>query len=228
MRETALELFNGLAKSYDKTLDVATLYQDRYWKKWIAERTGTQEGGLLLDVGSGTLVLAERLLGKPWSVVGIDLTMKMVTLGNAKRLSNVRMLVNGDAEVLPFRDGMFDAVASCYVAKYVSIQGFARELSRVVKPGGPIAVYDFARPRGPLAPFLAVYIQGALRAAGYAMGLAKKDLAFTFQNLPGIVDGATWDNAMVKEMESNGVQTRSFEKLSGGTVSAYWGVKQGR
>ena len=228
MKETALELFNGLARSYDRTLDVATLLQDRYWKRWVLERAGAQEGGLLLDVGSGTLVLEERLLGRPWSVVGIDLTRKMVALGSAKRLNNVLMLINGDAEALPFRDGAFDAVASCYVAKYVSVPRFARELSRVVKAGGPVAVYDFVRPRGPFSPFLAVYIRGALRAAGYLMGLAKKDSAFTFQNLPEIVEGATWDRAMVHAMESNGVQTKGFERLSGGVVSAYWGVKQGR
>jgi len=227
MKTVALELFNGLARSYDRTLEVATLFQDRYWKKWVLEKAGTQEGGLLLDVGSGTLVLEEMLLGNPWSVVGIDLTRKMLALGSAKRLSNVGMLINGDAEVLPFRDGAFDAVASCYVAKYVSVPKFARELSRVVRPGGPVAVYDFVRPRGPLWPFLAVYTQGLLRAVGYVMRLAKRDSAFTFQNLPEIVEGATWDRAMVHAMESNGVQTKGFERLSGGVVSAYWGVKQG-
>jgi len=226
LKDTALELFSGLARSYDRTLDLATLYQDRYWKNWVVKKAGALGGGLLLDVGSGTLVLEERLLGKPWLVVGIDLTRKMVALGGAKRLNNVGMLVNGDAEALPFRDGAFDAVASCYVAKYVSPRRFARELSRVVKPGGPVLVYDFIKPRGPLAPFLALYIQGALRAVGFLLGLAKRDSAFTFQNLPGIVDGAIWDKPMAVAMESNGVQTKGFEKLSGGVVSAYWGVKQ--
>jgi ubiquinone/menaquinone biosynthesis C-methylase UbiE len=228
MKNTALELFSGLASSYDRTLNLATLYQDRYWKNWVVEKAGASGGGLLLDVGSGTLVLEERLVGKPWSVVGIDLTRKMVELGGAKRLSNVEMLVNGDAEVLPFRDGTFDAVASCYVAKYVSPPRFARELSRVVKPGGPLVVYDFTKPSGSFSPFLALYIQGALRAVGYLMGLAKRDSAFTFQNLPAIIDEATWDKKIVDEMESNGVQTKGFERLSGGVVTAYWGVKQER
>jgi demethylmenaquinone methyltransferase/2-methoxy-6-polyprenyl-1,4-benzoquinol methylase len=225
MKGTAVELFSGLARSYDRTLNLATLYQDRYWKSWVVEKAGVS-GGLLLDVGSGTLVLEERLVGEPWSVVGIDLTREMVALGGAKRLSNVAMLVNGDAEILPFRDGTFDAVASCYVAKYVHLPTFARELSRVVKPGGPVLVYDFVKPRGPLSPILSVYTQGALRAVGYLMSLARRDSAFTFQNLPGIVNGATWDRKMVDVMESSGVRTGGFERLSGGVVSAYWGVKQ--
>jgi demethylmenaquinone methyltransferase / 2-methoxy-6-polyprenyl-1,4-benzoquinol methylase len=226
MKEVALELFTDLARSYDRTLDVATLLQDRYWKNWVVEKTGTREGGLLLDVGSGTLVLEERLAGQPWSVVGIDLTREMVQVGSSKRLSNVALLVNGDAEELPFREDAFDAVVSCYVAKYVSLNEFVRELSRVTKPGGRLAVYDFVRPRGPLSPFVAMYVQGTLRIVGYFMGIAKRGPAFTFQKLPGIVEGAAWDEAMVRAMEANGVQTKGFQRLTGGVVSAYWGIKQ--
>jgi ubiquinone/menaquinone biosynthesis C-methylase UbiE len=225
MKEVALELFGGLAKSYDRTLHVATLMQDRYWKNWVVERAGSAKG-LMLDVGSGTLVLEERLSGRPWSIVGIDLTKSMVQMGRTKRLPNVALLVNGDAETLPFRDDSFDAVASCYVAKYVSLPKFARELSRVVKPGGNIVVYDFVKPQGPFAPFLAIYVRGVLRALGFLLGMAKRDSAYTFQNLAVIVKGATWDREMAGAMEATGVKTEGFERLSGGVVSAYWGVKR--
>jgi len=158
--------------------------------------------------------------------VGIDLTREMVQVGRSKQLSNVALLVNGDAEELPFREGTFDAVVSCYVAKYVSLHEFARELSRVVKSGGRVAVYDFVKPRGPLSPFIAMYIQGALRVVGYFMGMTKRGPAFTIQKLPGIVEGAAWDKAIVRAMEANGVQTKGFQRLTGGVVSAYWGIKR--
>ena len=225
MKGLSVEVFAGLAGSYDRTLDLATLLQDRYWKRWVVEKALDREGGLVLDVGSGTLVLEERLASRRVSVIGVDLSKRMVQVGKKKRLENVSLLVNGDAEALPFRDGAFDAVVSCYVAKYVSLSKFAGELARVLKPGGRIATYDFVTPRGPLFPFLAVYIYGFMRMAGFLLGLAKRESAFTFENIPGIVEGANWDKRVAGLMEINGIQTRAFDRLSGGVVSAYCGVK---
>lgn len=226
MKGLAEELFTGLAGNYERSLDAATLLQDRYWKRWVSERAAEGRSGTLLDVGSGTLVLEEKSLRRSINVVGIDLTRKMIEVGKAKRLRNIALLVNGDAESLPFRDGSFDNVASCYVAKYVMMPKFAKELARVVKPGGSIIVYDFVRPRGIFSPFLALYIKGAIRLAGFLLGLARKDSAFTFSKLPEIVEGAVWDGEMIEAMEANGVRTRAFERLSGGIVSAYWGIKR--
>lgn len=220
----ALRLFSGLAGSYDRVLDVTTLLQDRYWKSWVAERS-RGGGGLLLDVGSGTLVLEERMMGRGESVVGVDLSKEMIAIGKKKRLGNVVLLVNGDAEHLPFRDGAFDGIASCYVAKYVSVQRFAGELGRVTKPGGTVAAYDFVKPKGPMSLFLVLYIQGGLRILGFLMGLARKGSAFTFKNLPGIVEGTDWDSQMTSAMEVSGFETRAFDTLSGGAVAAYWGVR---
>lgn len=226
MKGLAMELFACLAGSYDRTVDLATLLQDRYWKSWVVEKALDGKGGLLLDVGSGTLILEERLAGIGANVVGVDLSRAMVEMGRRKHLGNVALLVNADAEFLPFRDGAFDAVASCYVAKYVSIPRFAHELGRVVKRGGSVAAYDFVKPRGPFLPFIALYIHGLIRLVGFLTALAKMESAFTFENLPGIVEGSTWDRIMAKAMEGSGFQTRAFKRLSGGVVSAYWGVKQ--
>ena len=225
-KATALQLFKGLAKSYDLTVDLATLFQDRYWKNWVSEWTSAREGEMVLDIGCGTLLLEERLQRQPYWFVGLDLTEKMIRIGQAKDLPGVRLLVNGDAENLPFPDGSFNSIISCYVVKYVNLMKFAEEIARVTKPGATVVLYDFVRPRGPLAPFLELYIKGGMRTAGALLGLARSDSAFTFGNLPAIVDGSLWDVRIGHVMKTNGFRTRALRHLSGGIVCAYCGVKQ--
>jgi len=222
----ALELFRGLAKSYDRTVDFATLFQDRVWKNWVAQWTQAREGEMVLDIGCGTLLFEERMASRGYNFVGLDLTEKMVRIGNSKGLPGVRLLVNGDAENLPFSDESFSSVISCYVAKYVDLEKFAEEIARVTKPGAMAILYDFVRPRGPLAPFLELYVRGGMGAVGALLGLARKDVAFTFSNIPGIVDDSTWDSRIAPIMDSKGFRTLDLRRLTGGIVCAYAGAKR--
>jgi demethylmenaquinone methyltransferase/2-methoxy-6-polyprenyl-1,4-benzoquinol methylase len=226
MKATALELFGGLAKSYERAVDFATLFQDRYWKTWVAQRTSAQEGGMVLDLGCGTLLLEQRLQRKGYNFVGLDLTEKMIRIGRAKGLKGIRLLVNGDAENLPFSDEAFASIVSCYVVKYVNLEKLAEEMARVTKPRGTVVLYDFVRPRGPFAPFLEAYIRGGMRAVGALLGLAKKDSAFTFNNLPQIVDHANWDSTIGPIMESKGFVTIAMRHFTGGIVYGYCGAKR--
>jgi ubiquinone/menaquinone biosynthesis C-methylase UbiE len=228
LKGIVLRLFGGLADSYERALDIATLYQDRYWKSWVADEVRVGGSQLVLDVGCGTMVLEERLRMTGCNIVGIDLTEEMIRIGQSKRLLNVALLVNGDAESLPFRDSTFDSVLSCYVAKYVDQERFASELARVAKPGARIVVYDFVRPRGLLLPFLALYIYGGMRIAGWLLGLTKSKVAFTFKSLPRLVGGATWDSRFAATLERKDVESESMRRLSGGVVAGYVGVKAER
>jgi demethylmenaquinone methyltransferase/2-methoxy-6-polyprenyl-1,4-benzoquinol methylase len=59
--------------------------------------------------------------------------------------------VRGDAEALPFGDGEFDALTFTYLLRYVDDPAETmRELARVVRPGGPIAMAEFGVPDVPL------------------------------------------------------------------------------
>lgn len=189
--------------------------------------TAAPPGGTTLDVGCGTLLLEERLTGSGRRFVGLDLSREMIGLGRGKGLGNVALVVNGDAESLPFPDASFASVVSCYVAKYVRTSKFARELGRVTRQGGVVALYDFARPRGVLAPVLELYIQGGLRWAGLLLRFAGRRSAYTYENLPAIIDGASWDEEIEGAMEANGFRTVAAERLTGGTVFAYCGRKGG-
>jgi ubiquinone/menaquinone biosynthesis C-methylase UbiE len=177
-------------------------------------------------VGCGTLLLEEQLIHSGRRFIGLDLSKEMIALGRGKGLGNVTLMVNGDAETLPFPDASFSSVVSCYLAKYVKTSKFAGELGRVTRPGGVVALYDFARPRGVLAPVLELYIQGALRWAGLLLRFARRRSAYTYENLPSIIDNSRWDKEIIEAMEDSGFQTMSAERLTAGVVFAYCGRKR--
>jgi len=227
-RNVAQKLFRGLAASYDRTLDYATLYQDRYWKRWATEKVALLDGALVLDLGCGTLIFEERLRRSSSRFVGLDVTPEMARIGWKKGLANVSVVINGDAETLPFPDETFDAALSCYVPKYVSMARLAGELARVVKPGARVVLYDFARPGGIAAPLLEPYIQVGLRAIGLVLRKAKNRASFAFERLPRIIDETSWDREVVEVMEDRGFETMAATRLTAGVVFAYCGRKQTR
>lgn len=226
LQDVALKLFRGLAESYDRTVDIATLFQDRRWKAWVARNVSARNGGLILDVGCGTLLLEQRSPSSEWRFVGLDVTEEMARVGWAKSLANVVLVVNGDGESLPFPDSTFDSAISCYVPKYVTLGRLAAELARVVKPGGAVVLYDFAKPRGIAAPFLEAYIQVGLRIVGLVLRRAGSRSAYAFERLPGIIDATSWDREVVGAMEARGFMTSAATPLTGGVVFAYCGRKK--
>ena len=220
LKEVAKSIFSGLAFSYDAVLDWATLMQDRCWKRWALHRVDPKGSDLLLDVGSGTCVTEERLRGRGCRVVGVDLTSEMLDFGKSKRLPGVHLL-RGDAEALPFPDALFDAVISFYVVKYCDLGVFVSELSRVLKEGGRLVVYDFARPRGLAAPALAFYIYAVLRVAGWVARRVGAGIWVTFEELPVIIRRTDWEVNLPLFAASSGLVIEEQAGLSGGAVRAF-------
>jgi malonyl-CoA O-methyltransferase len=91
-----------------------------------------------LDIGSGTGAMLAALHGLyPHArLCGLDLAFNM-TLRSAQRLGPAAMLVNGDAECLPFGNGCFDLVVSASTLQWVQrLDSCFRESQRVLTPGG--------------------------------------------------------------------------------------------
>ncbi len=203
------------------------MYQDRRWKDWVARKLVFSHSGLVLDIGCGTLVLEDRMAKGGLKFVGLDLSAEMILVAKAKSASNVALLTNADAEFLPFPGGSFDAVVSCYVPKYVDAEAFAKELARVTRPGAHAAVYDFAKPRGALAPLLQMYIRCGLRAVGVCLALARRREATTFKDLPKIIEDTRWDSELPLALGRCGFEMIETARMTGGVVFAYWGRKGG-
>jgi demethylmenaquinone methyltransferase/2-methoxy-6-polyprenyl-1,4-benzoquinol methylase len=226
INETALDIFGGLSDSYDMVLDYVTLMQDRRWKAWVIRSVAMEPGWRVLDIGCGTCVLEERLVGDCF-LVGLDLSESMLRVGQRKELPSISSLMRSDAERLPFQSESFDAVLSCYVVKYCSTTTFVSEMLRILKPGGRLVLYDFVKPRGPFWPLNALYVYGGLRIMGTLLGLAHSRTAKTFNELPGVISGRTWDRDFELTMAQSGAQITERRVLSGGVALGFSATKTG-
>jgi SAM-dependent methyltransferase len=111
--------------------------------EYIAERAGAAAGVELLDVATGTGNVSIPAAQAGARVTGLDLTPKLLEEQRARAAAaGVEVeLIEGDAEELPFADGSFDRVTSCFGVMFAPRQAVAAaELVRVARPGGRIVV----------------------------------------------------------------------------------------
>jgi SAM-dependent methyltransferase len=109
----------------------------------LVELVGAQAGQELLDVATGTGNVALSAAGTGAAVTGLDLTPELLEIarGRAAQAGLEVTFVEGDAEELPFADGSFDRVTSCFGVMFAPRQQLAAdELVRVARPGARIAI----------------------------------------------------------------------------------------
>jgi demethylmenaquinone methyltransferase / 2-methoxy-6-polyprenyl-1,4-benzoquinol methylase len=149
----ARTLFTGLPNRYDLLAEVLSLGQNRRWRRAMVDQIVPARPHRLLDVATGTAGVALRLTEQTDAfVTGLDLTEAMLRRGQANVAASAAdgrvELLAGRAEELPFPDATFDAVTFTYLLRYVADPAATlRELTRVLKPGSPMASLDFLVPR---------------------------------------------------------------------------------
>jgi demethylmenaquinone methyltransferase/2-methoxy-6-polyprenyl-1,4-benzoquinol methylase len=104
-------------------------------------------------------------------VVGLDQSPEMLETGRrrveAAGLADRIELVEGVADRLPFEEAAFDALTFTYLLRYVDDpEATMRELARVVRPGGTIAMLEFGLPRGIARGAWELYVRIGLPALG--------------------------------------------------------------
>ena len=160
-KEETLRLFAGLPRRYDLAGALLSFGQDPRWRRAMVRGIQAMPGDRVLDVATGTGMVAEALVRRyGCTVVGLDQSSEMLSGAQAKldrdpRLASSIELVRGEAESLPFGDGEFDHLTFTYLLRYVDDPGATlTELARVVKPGGRIASLEFMLPPNPIARVL--------------------------------------------------------------------------
>ena len=211
-------MFDRIAPVYDVMNRVMTAGLDRRWRKLAVEEV-VWPGDRVLDAccGTGDLsVEAERRGGR---VVGLDFSERM--LERARRKSGAIEWVQGDAMALPFPDGGFDAATVGFgVRNLEDLDGGLQELSRVLRPGGKLAVLEITRPRGLLKPFFRLWFDVVVPLLGRVLpgGQAYTYLPASVRRFPGPDD-------LSGLLEGAGFQNVRYRLLGGGIVALHVGVK---
>jgi demethylmenaquinone methyltransferase / 2-methoxy-6-polyprenyl-1,4-benzoquinol methylase len=164
LQERARELFAPLGPTYDRVGAVLSLGQDPLWRRFLVSRL--PHGGHVLDVATGTGLVAAELMRQGFGVTGVDQSPEMLAVAH-RRFGGEVELINGSAEALPFESESFDHLTFTYLLRYVADpRATLAELARVVRPGGVVASLEFGVPEGPARPLWDVYVRAVLPLAG--------------------------------------------------------------
>jgi demethylmenaquinone methyltransferase / 2-methoxy-6-polyprenyl-1,4-benzoquinol methylase len=230
-KQHALELFAGLPSAYDRVGAIMSFGQDPRWRRAMVRAVSPRPGQRVLDVATGTGMVAFALAERGARVVGLDQSEDMLGAARAKLArapDEIRQrvdLVPGQAERLPFGDGEFDALTFTYLLRYVDdVPATMAELARVVRPGGPIGMVEFGVPSQPLLrglwrahtrvglPLLGRLVSPAWLEVGRFLG-------------PNIEEFHARESDLVGRWRAAGIDRVVARPMSFGAGLVMWGVK---
>jgi demethylmenaquinone methyltransferase/2-methoxy-6-polyprenyl-1,4-benzoquinol methylase len=211
-------MFDRIAPVYDAMNRLMTVGLDVRWRRRAASAV-VRPGDRVLDAacGTGDLALADVGAGAR-EVVAVDFSPRM--LERARSKSSVVQWVEGDLLALPFADGSFDAATVGFgVRNLAQLERGLRELRRVLRTGGRVAVLEITTPRGVLRPFFTLWFDRLVPLLGRLLptGGAYSYLPASVRRFPPAEELATL-------LEAAGFADVRFELLGGSIVALHTGT----
>jgi demethylmenaquinone methyltransferase/2-methoxy-6-polyprenyl-1,4-benzoquinol methylase len=223
-------MFDAIAGRYDFLNTVLSGGLDRYWRSRAVRSLKLTGRERMLDVCTGTadvaIGAARRATGAA-RVVGVDFSGAMLAHGLVKvkhaALSNRIQLIRGDAMALPAADASVDAATIAFGIRNVQRADVAcRELSRVLRPGGRLAILEFGLPVIPaVRPLYLWYFNHVLPRIGRAV--SRHDAAYTY--LPESVGSFQFGEEFARILRDAGFSQVKASPLAFGIVYLYTGTK---
>jgi demethylmenaquinone methyltransferase / 2-methoxy-6-polyprenyl-1,4-benzoquinol methylase len=228
MSEAVHTMFSDIAPKYDRANAVLSMGVHRRWRRRTVELCAVRAGQHILDCATGTGDLAlemKRAVGATGTVIATDFNADMLAFA-PRKAERSRLDVTfavADAMDIPYEDDRFDVTSIAFGIRNVDdpVQAL-REMVRVTRPGGRIAVLEFGQPRGlfgsffrwyskHIIPFIGGLITGHREAYDY---LPRTSAAFPCA-----------DDFVSLMKEAGGLESIQWESLTGGIAFLYVGVK---
>jgi demethylmenaquinone methyltransferase/2-methoxy-6-polyprenyl-1,4-benzoquinol methylase len=210
-------MFDRIAPVYDVMNRVMTAGLDMRWRRLAAEAV-VRPGDRVLDAacGTGDLAIADSKAGAS-RVTGLDFSERM--LERARRKAPPLEWVQGDMLALPFADATFDAATVGFGARNVADLELAlRELRRVLRPGGRVAILEITHPRGPLKPFFSLWFDRVVPLLGKVLPGGS-----AYSYLPASVKRFPRAEGLAEAMREAGFGDVRFRLLAGSIVALHTG-----
>jgi demethylmenaquinone methyltransferase / 2-methoxy-6-polyprenyl-1,4-benzoquinol methylase len=215
--EGVRSMFDRIAPVYDAMNRLMTAGLDQKWRRATVEAV-VRPGDKVLDSCCGTGDLAVAVAAAGGKVAGVDFSKPM--LERARRKAPKIDWIEGDALALPFEDGSFDAATVGFGVRNLSDLGAGlRELRRVLRPSGRVAILEITRPQGLLAPFYRFWFDGVIPVAGKVLPGGS-----AYAYLPASVKRFPDPQGLAKLLDEAGFDDIRWRLFAGGIVALHTGV----
>lgn len=216
-------MFDAIAARYDLLNRVLSGGLDQRWRARAVRSLHLQPNDTVVDLCTGTADVALAAAPGCGRVVGVDFSHEMLRLGLAKVRARGRTdritLARGDAMRLPLGAASADAAVISFGIRNVQEPEVAvRELARVLRPGGRLAILEFGLPTS--RAFRAVYLWYANRLLP-AVGRLISRHASAYEYLPESVSRFPPPEAFGRLLQASGFPHVEIVPLTLGIVYLY-------
>jgi demethylmenaquinone methyltransferase/2-methoxy-6-polyprenyl-1,4-benzoquinol methylase len=228
-KEQVSSMFNNIAKYYDFLNHFLSLGIDRSWRKKAIATLKEDNPQNILDVATGTadLAIEANKQLKPKKIIGIDISVKMLEVGDKKirkqGVDNVITLQEGDSEHLPFQDNTFDAAIVAFgVRNFANVEAGLKDMVRVLQPNAKLVVLEFSQPT--MFPFkqgFNFYFKYILPFIGRFTSKDKKAYGYLYESVQAFPEGQDFLDLLT----NIGLKNTTCKKLSLGICSIYTATK---
>jgi demethylmenaquinone methyltransferase/2-methoxy-6-polyprenyl-1,4-benzoquinol methylase len=222
-------MFAEIAPRYDLLNRLLSLRVDQLWRKQVTKLVPCVNGPILdLCTGTGDLALAyDRVYGGRMPIVAADFCIEMLELAvrkfDAKARSRIQV-VEADAQRLPFADNTFEIATVAFGLRNVTDpeKGIA-EMTRVVRPGGRVAILEFSKPRHWFfGRMYRLYFRFLLPLVGQMFSRSRQS---AYKYLPESVLEFPDGEALAERMRQHGLIDVWYKPFTLGIASLYVGTK---
>ena len=217
-------MFDQIAKRYDLLNRLMSFGMDRGWRRRLIDAMPSD--GPILDVATGTADVALSLAKRhsKAKIIGLDPSRGMLDVGDQKiakmKLSDRVSLVQGDAQDMTFDTNQFTGCTIAFGIRNVPdrLQGL-KEMTRVVKPGGPIAILELSEPQGGfMAPFARLHVHHVVPLMGMILSGQKE-----YRYLQKSIEAFPTPDKFCEIMQNAGLVDIEAHRLTFGVAHLYIG-----
>lgn len=223
--EQVRDMFDSIAPAYDFMNRAMTMGIDKLWRRRTMKAVKDMAPAKILDVATGTgdlaIAMAKAIPGA--RITGIDLSEGMLAVGRGKvnheSLADRVEFMQADCLALPMPDNTYDCVTVAYgVRNFERLAEGYREMLRVLRPGGMLAVLELSTPTSPLVrPFYRLYTRGIIPLAGRL--ISKDTRAYSY--LPESIAAVAQGDDMLDIARGAGFTDTAFRPMTFGTCTLY-------